>query len=170
MIRAAGMALALVALAAPTAPAAADPGRAFDWTVGTWHGVRRSGSDGSEDPMTMRVEPILGGAGQARHLEVRQGDGIYRGFAVQAYDPDLGRWVRQYINDVRGRFVRLEGGLEGERSLWTVVSSSTGRMSRLVSERPGPGRWRRTMSISEDGGESWRVLWIDELEKEAGKP
>ena len=137
---------------------------AFDWTVGTWHGVRRDGADGSEASMTMRVEPILGGAGQLRQLEVR-GDGVYRGLAVQIMDPESGRWTRQYANDVRGRFTLLEGEIRGERSIWRTVSPERKRESRLVSERPAPDRWRRTMSVSEDGGETWRVLWIDELRR-----
>lgn len=165
------LALSILLLVSPAVtPEPPDPARAFDWTVGTWQGVRRSGSDGTEESMTMRVESILEGAGQARHLEVRNGPGVYRGYSVQAFDPELNRWVRHYINDVRARFVRMEGEAEGDRSVWRVASSGSDRRSRLVSERPGPGRWRRTMSVSDDGGETWRVLWIDELTSGTGKP
>lgn len=150
----------------------------FDWTLGEWQGTRTDGSEddgGGGEPMTMRVEPILGGAGQARHLEVRHDGGTYRGFAVQLFDPELGRWVRYYANDVRGRFARLEGEIDGEpdreagggRSLWRSATPGRARESRLVSERIGGDRWRRTMSVSEDGGKSWRVLWIDDLERVA---
>jgi protein-S-isoprenylcysteine O-methyltransferase Ste14 len=116
--------------------------------------------------MTMRVAPILGGAGQIRELEVRHSGGVYRGFSVQVFEREAGRWVEQYVNGVAGRFVRLEGEIESaERSLWRTVAPDRRRDSRLVSERLGPGRWRRTMSVSEDGGASWRVLWTDALER-----
>jgi len=157
----------------PAAETAREPApeRAFDWTVGTWEGVRRDGADGSEAPMTMRVAPILGGAGQIRELEVRHSGGVYRGFSVQVFEREAGRWVEQYANDVHGRFARLEGELEGggARSVWRSVAPERRRESRLVSERLGPDRWRRTQSVSEDGGATWRVLWIDELEA-AGAP
>jgi hypothetical protein len=145
------------------------PERAFDWTVGEWTGVRRDGADGSEAPMTMRVAPILGGAGLIRELEVRHGGGVYRGLSVVAFEREAGRWVEQYVNDVHGRFVRLEGELEdgGARSVWRSVAPERRRESRLVSERLGPDRWRRTQSVSEDGGATWRVLWSDELERKS---
>ena len=43
--------------------------------------------------------------------------------------------------------------------------SSFSRESRLISERLGDDRWRRTMSVSQDGGRTWSVLWIDELHR-----
>ena len=135
----------------------------FDWTVGEWRGMRRDGQDGSEASMRMVIEPVLGGAGQTRVIEVEHGGGIYHGFAVQVFNRDLGRWVRQYVNAARGRFSRLEGEIEKKMSVWRSVTPGRSRESRLVSERPGPDRWRRTMSISSDGGATWRVLWIDEL-------
>jgi len=142
----------------------------FDWTLGEWAGVRRDGADGSEAPMTMRVEPILGGIGQTRELEVRHGGGVYRGFSVQVFERDAGGWVEQYANDVHGRFARIEGEVEdgGARSVWRVVAPERRRESRRVDERLGPDRWRRTMSVSDDGGATWRVLWADELERAGG--
>jgi hypothetical protein len=135
----------------------------LDWVLGCWEGVRREGSDGSEAPMVIRVEPALGGAGQVHHLEVQLEDTVYRGFAVQVFDSRLGRYVQQYVNSSRSRFVRLEGDLEGERITWQSVSPKRTRESRLVSERIAQDRWRKTMSISEDDGQTWRVLWMDEL-------
>jgi len=151
-------------------PLKADPARTagvLDWTLGEWQGVRRDGADGSEGRMTVRVEPILGGAGLIEQLEVTHDDGVYRGFAVQVFDPELGRWVRQYVNATRGHFVRIEGEVEdgGARSTWRSVAPERPRESRLVSEWVEPDLWRRTMHVSEDQGQTWRVLWTDELER-----
>ena len=118
----------------------------------------------------MRVEPILGGAGQIRHIEVIGPDhDPYRGFAVQVPATGPGRWVREYVNSGRGRFSPLEGevadGSDGYVSTWRGVSPTRTRESRLVSERHAEGKWRRTMSISEDDRTTWRVLWTDELSR-----
>ena len=117
--------------------------------------------------MSMRVESILGGAGQLRQIEIGTGDNVYRGFAAQVFAPDLGRWARQYVNAVRGRFARLESEAGESTTTWRSATPGLKRESRLVSERAGVDRWRRSMSISEEGGTSWSELWIDELERDA---
>jgi len=153
----------------PESTPGAGPEHDLDWTIGAWAGIRRDGADGTEFPMTMTVAPILGGAGQIVTLEVRHDGGVYRGVEIQAWDKDEGRWVRQYVNSVRGHFVRLNGEVDGARSVWQSISPDGARESRLVSEPAGEGRWRRTMSVSEDGGVSWRILWIDNLRRSGGR-
>ena len=138
--------------------------RAYDWTLGEWHGFRRSAARGMEEPMTMRVTPILAGVGQLREMEIPQSNGVYRGLALQVYDPAAERWVRQYVNDVRRSYSRLEGGPEGpERSLWRSATPGRTVISKVESERLGPDRWRRTVSRSEDGGATWTEVFTDEL-------
>lgn len=152
----------------PEAPAGA-PRTPFDWTIGEWRGVRRDGA--SAEPLAVRVEPILGGAGQLEHLEVTPADGrVYRGFTVQVLDPASRKWERRYVNSTNGEFVPLEGAVDGERSVWRVTAPERTRESRLVSEKFAPDGWRRTMSVSEDGGASWRVLWSDELRRTEAAP
>ena len=131
--------------------------------MGRWTGVRRAAHDGSEAPMTFRATPILDGAGWIEQLEVHSGSGVYRGFSVIVRDPARDLWVRQYVNATRGRFVRLEGEVTAQRSVFRSVSPTRTRESRLVSELLAPDRLRRTQSVSEDGGKTWRVLWTDEL-------
>lgn len=167
----AAAALLLVAASLPGTLAAHETGEGephddLDWTVGTWEGFREDGADGTRAPMTLRVEEILAGAGLVEHLEVTHGGGVYRGFSVTVFDPEAGTWVRQYVNSSRGRFVRLEGEVDGDRSTWRSTTPGRARESRLVSERLDDGRrWRRTQQVSEDGGETWRTLWQDELDR-----
>jgi hypothetical protein len=73
-----------------------------------------------------------------------------------------------YANSAHGRFARLEGEVLEHRSVGWLVSPDRVRDSRLVSERLSPDRWRRMMSVSEDKGSAWRVLWVDELKVRAG--
>jgi hypothetical protein len=161
-------AFGLLACCQPAPRAGATVGdHAFAWTVGAWEGVRIDGQDQSRAPMTAQVVPVLGGVGTIEELAVQHEGGVYRGFSVQVFDAQDGRWVRQYVNSARGRFVQLEGEIEGAaagaRSVWRVTSPGRTRESRLVSERQDDGTWVRTMHGSEDGGQGWRVLWRDEL-------
>lgn len=144
------------------------PANARTWLIGSWHGVRRDGVDGSESVLTSRFEAILDGGGLSERIEVTLSDGaFYRGFATEVLDPTIGRWVRMYVNATRRHFARLEGDEDGEgRIVWHSVSPDRIRENRIVTERIGPDRWRRTSSISEDGGTTWRVLFVDELERD----
>ena len=165
----AAFALAGLAACSTTEPASREA-TPFDWTLGTWQGVRRDGGDGSAVEMTMRVEPILGGHGQLRHLEVRVADGVYRGFAVQTLDRQRGIWVRYYVNDSRGSFARLETDDPGEKSVWRSATPGRRRASRLLSERVPPHGWRRTMRVADVEAGPWRILWTDELVRIADSP
>ena len=165
-----GLVLLAAGLVASMAAASNAPG-SLDWTLGEWRGVRRDAASGRESSMILRVEEILGGAGHRRELEISEdGEVIYHGFAVQVPDDARGVWVREYTNAGRGWFSPLEGTVESETmSVWRGVSPTRKRESKLISERVGGDRWRRTMTISEDGGESWRALWIDDLKRVARK-
>lgn len=159
-------ACAVLACAVPGRPAAeASP---FGWTIGEWRGARTDGANGRSTPLRLRVTPMLAGAGTFEELTITGASSVYRGAAMQVFEVDKGRWVRQYVNSSRQRFVRLEGEVTNDRPFtceWCVVDSSSGRRSRLVSERTVDDTWRRTMNVSTDGGETWRVLWSDELRR-----
>jgi len=128
-----------------------------------WIGTRRAGVDGTPAPMTLRLRAILGGAGRCEEIEVRNGERPYRGFSVETFDDTASVWVRQYVNVVNGRFVRMEGTKDGGRGFWTVLSDDPKHGSRLEVSWSDATHWRRTQSVSDDGGRTWRVLWSDEL-------
>jgi hypothetical protein len=138
-----------------------------DWSLGEWVGVRKDGTAKTASEITVRVEPILAGAGQAEHLEVRHPEGVYRGFTVRIPAKGAGRWVMLYMNSNHGGFAQLDGEAQGQRSTWHSTSSGKPRHSRLLSEPTTNGGWRRTMSVSEDKGKTWQVLWTDELRRPA---
>jgi protocatechuate 3,4-dioxygenase beta subunit len=139
----------------------------LDWSLGEWVGVRKDGEAKTEFKITVRVEPILGSAGQAEHLEVRHPDGVYRGFTVRVPAKEGGRWVMLYMNSNHGGFAQLDGEVQVQRSTWHSGAPDKPRRSRLLSEPTASGGWRRTMSVSDDKGNTWRVLWIDELRRDA---
>jgi hypothetical protein len=141
------------------------------WLRGSWIGVRRDGEDGSEARMTLVVEELPGGAGLVERLQVLGSGEPYTGFATFSRvgsrvgaPSGSGRWVMLYANSVRDSFARLEGEVAGDGSA-TLDSVTPGRTreSRLVLERLDARRCRRTQHVSEDGGATWRVWFVDEL-------
>jgi hypothetical protein len=141
---------------------ASDP---LAWTVGNWHGVRRSADDGEEAPMAVRVESLPDGGGQVEILRVEGASGPYVGFALRVKDAQ-GEWTMVYASSPGRPFARLEGQVGEGSSTWTSVTPGRTRESRLVSERVDRQRWRKTQQVSDDGGATWRVLFTDELERD----
>jgi protocatechuate 3,4-dioxygenase beta subunit len=137
----------------------------LDWSLGEWVGVRKDGAAKTEFKITVRIEPILGGAGQAEHLEVQHPDGAYRGFTIRVPAKEGGGWVMLYMNSNHGGFAQLDGEAQGQQSTWHSGPPDKSRRSRLLSEPTASGGWRRTMSVSDDKGKTWRVLWTDELRR-----
>lgn len=163
------MALALLTAACAAPADTAEPLAAhttpLDWTLGDWHGVRSDGD--AENPIRVRVTPILGGAGQLREMWVEHDGGTYRGMSIQLREAATGEWTRYYANDVRGRLVtlRAQGEVGGDVSVWRSDPNASGRSSENRSERIGDSGWRSTVSRTADGGDTWSVVFVDELER-----
>lgn len=135
----------------------------FDWAIGEWHGVRRDADE--EAPMRLLVQKIPGSPGIFERLEVTIEPQPYVGVSVLMPDPESGRWVKLYTNDVQPKVARLEGTLDGDVLVLRSVSPDRRRESRLTAERLGEDRWRRRQEISEDGGKTWRLLFTDDLSR-----
>ena len=136
----------------------------LDWLLGDWEGIRRDGADGTEERLTTTITPILDGKGQMEELKVTQEKDTYRGFSVRMPAKDS-TWVNLYVNSVRPGFVQLDGRIEGGKITWTPHTVNPSRLSHSIVEPVGNDGFRRTMYISEDGGKSWRVLWMDEVHR-----
>jgi len=175
----AGLVLFLAATARSQAVPATPAARALDWTLGSWTGVRIDGASRESEPMEIGVEAILEGAGITESLRIGEGEDIYHGFSMSVFDISAGRWERRYSN-TSGHLAVLQGEVtSAEEVVWHGASPGRTRESRMVSERMEPElrasgkstgggwpeRWSRTMWVSEDDGESWRVLWRDELSR-----
>lgn len=161
--------LGLLLSAACRAPGAPSPPPSevsgpFVWTAGEWRGTRTDAERGEAAPIVVRVRPVLGGAGRIEELEVVHSRGVYRGVQLLLHEAEAERWVNHYAN-VDGRLVPLEGRAQGESFVWQSVAPARTRESRLVYERPGNQHWRRRQEVSQDGGASWQVLFVDELER-----
>ena len=141
------------------------PTNEMSWTIGTWEGTRRAANDGSSESMTVRVESLPDGQGQLEILRVVGDSLLYTGFVVRHRDSESGKWTMVYVNSPGRKFSRLEGEITGDHSTWRTGDRTRRRISRLVSERLGPDKWKKTQYISEDEGATWRELFTDKLER-----
>jgi hypothetical protein len=149
--------------APPVEPApAAD---ALAWTIGRWEGERVEAGSGDRSPLETEVTAVLGGAGEEERLEVGAPGSLYRGLYLQVFDPGIGKSVLMYVNATRRSFARMEGTAASDRGDWLSTTARAPRGSRLVYERIGPDRWRRTQLVSQDSGAHWTVLFIDEMRR-----
>ena len=141
------------------------------WLFGTWSGTRTSADDGDVAPLTVRIAPILGGAGVLRELEVDLGEHSYRGLSLDVFETATGQWERTYVNEPNGRFVRLSG--EGRpfagTSVWRSKPGASGKASEVRTERTEPDGWRTTVLRTKDGGATWTPVFTDEVQR-AGRP
>lgn len=154
----------LAILTAGCAGPSAAASDSLDWLQGSWYGVRRDGEDRSEARLSLVAESLPHGAGQVERLQVNGIGEPYTGFATFTSDGD-GRWVMLYANTARETFARLEGGFEDGRATLQSVTPGRTRESRLVLERLDARHCRRTQYVSDDGGGTWRVLFVDELQR-----
>lgn len=135
----------------------------------TWTGVRRVASDGSEEPLTVRITPVLGGAATLSELEVLGPRVSYLGLSLDTFDRERGVWLRTYVNATRGRPVTLvlakpgEGAARAAAQIWRSSPGDDGRCSENRTEQLAPDRRRTTVSRSNDGGLTWTPLFVDEL-------
>jgi hypothetical protein len=145
-----------------------EPGPAADalaWTIGRWEGERIESGSGDRAPLETEVTAVLGGAGEEERLEVGEPGNLYRGLYLQVFDPEIGKSVLMYVNATRRSFARMEGTAASDRGEWLSTTARAPKGSRLVYERIGLDRWRRTQLVSQDSGAHWTVLFVDEMRR-----
>lgn len=162
--RVAGLSLILGLLGA--APGLSAPAPTLDWLQGDWRGVRRDAADGTEAPLTVHVEPFDVAPGQIERVEVKTKGVPYVGFTVRMPLETPARWLMIYANSTRETFSRLHGVVQDGRVTWRSTATGSPRMSNVIVERIDDDHWKRTNSVSEDGGKSWHTLFIDEVERD----
>ncbi len=143
-------------------PTGSDP---LAWILGRWKGTRVEPSTGDREPISSEARSVLGGIGEEEEIVVGNGPKPYRGVYLQVFDPKLQKSVLLYVNNTRREFARLEGAASSERAEWESTTSRPPRRSKLVYERLDANSWRRTQMISEDGGVTWKTLFVDELRR-----
>lgn len=146
---------ASAALAAPK-PACTAPGyRQFDFFAGHWDAY----DPGAPNKLVARndVEIILDGC--VIHEDYRQDDGLH-GESYSIYDAARGVWHQSWVTN-RGELLLMDGGMRGNRMVFTGVQQTMDGKSSLVRgvwSRQG-ANVRETATRSGDGGKSWQPLF-----------
>lgn len=136
-------------------PCSAPEHRQFDFWLGEWE---VTGADG-EPAGTNRIEAILGGC-----VLQESWSGQSEGRSVNIYSPADGRWHQTWVSD-RGAHLQLAGGLdESGRMVMRGEApkrEGDGTVLHEISWQPLPdGTVRQHWRASEDGGETWRDLFV----------
>ncbi len=153
--------------------------RQFDFWVGSWDiNQKILNQDGSwiELKASTKVSPLLNGCALEEHwtgqvqffwLGMKQPEEI-KGFSLRYYDTSSGKWNIYWMDTqtpelglpYTGNFADGKGEFFAERE------TKKGRqISRIVFSDIKENSVHWDLSVSNDDGKSWRVIWIMEMQR-----
>ena len=132
--------------------------RQFDFWLGTWE-VYKYGTDTIVGHS--RIESVIDSVGILENYSVAKGK--YQGKSLNKYNPATQRW-EQYWVDNSGLTLFLSGGLtNGKMVLDDVESGDAAKgLNKITWEKLNINSVRQTWSVSQDGGQSWSVVFDGE--------
>jgi hypothetical protein len=135
------------------APCSAAPYRQFDFWLGDFRVENPAGKVVGENEITLHLDGCL-------LMESWKGASGMHGMSVNFYDPSDQTWNQIFV-DNKGRpsnWPPLKGKLEedGSMVLWSPEGESR---TRWTWRKVGEGRVRQMAEQTNDGGETWQVIW-----------
>jgi len=127
------------------------PENQFDFWLGEWDVTWGKDGKGSN-----RIERILGG----KIIQETFSAPDFQGISVSAYDPERKSWCQTWV-DSNGTYLDFTGRLEDGRMTLAreaIVKGVTCRQ-RMVWYEIQDDRFKWNWERSDDGGQTWRVLW-----------
>ena len=184
-----GVALACLA-AMPPAAAPAQPSQTaqagrhdgqhdFDFNIGVWRThIRRMKDPFADHPAavelsgTVSVRKVWGGRAQLEEIEADGPEGHWQGLTLFVYNPDAHQWSQAFANSRTGVLgTPLIGEFSDGRGELLAQDTFQGRtiLVRGVWSDIGPDAHRYTESYSDDGGRTWRPMFLAELTRLAAE-
>lgn len=128
-----------------------NPENLFDFWLGEWDAVW-----GEQEKGTNRVERILEGKVIQENFTAPD----FIGISVSAYDAERRLWCQTWV-DSNGTYLDFTGRLEDGRMILVRDAIVRGKAckQRMVWYDIEADRFLWNWERSDDGGQTWRVLW-----------
>lgn len=161
--------------ASASAPTARDGQHDFDFTIGTWrtHIKRLQHSPAGDKWIELNgdviVRKVWGGKGELEEIEADGPHGHWEGLTLFLYNPDAHQWSENYANandgiltvPLTGEFNDGRGEFYGQEQVNGKVVLVRGEWSDIA-----PDSHRYEISLSDDGGGTWKPDFIAMLTRE----
>lgn len=127
------------------------PENQFDFWLGEWNVTWGEGGKG-----TNRIEHILGG----KIIQENFSAPDLQGMSVSAYDPERKLWCQTWV-DSNGTYLDFTGGFEDGKMILAREAIVRGEacQQRMVWYNIQDNKLEWNWERSDDGGNTWRVLW-----------
>ena len=135
-------------------PCQAEEFSQFDFWLGDW---RVSWGEGEKG--TNRVQKILGDCVIQEEFDGRPGVELI-GKSLSTYDVERGCWLQTWV-DNSGGYLDFNGGWQGDKMVLSrqVPGTEGDTRQRMVWFDIQPDSLTWNWERSEDGGQSWQILW-----------
>jgi hypothetical protein len=128
------------------------PDNQFDFWLGEWEAAW-----GEEERGSNRVERIL----EEKVIQENFAAPDFTGMSVSVYDPERKLWCQTWV-DSNGTYLDFTGKFENGKMILTRDAIVRGEpcKQRMVWYDIEDNKFNWNWERSDDGGQTWRVLWL----------
>ncbi len=128
----------------------------FDFWAGSWTVTTPDGNVAG----TNEIDPVLDGCAL---IENWQGTGGLAGKSLNFYDAGTGHWYQTWVSAVGPLW--LKGGLEDGRMVLRSTNPDADVLDRITWIPDDDGSVEQRWEQSEDGGKTWKVVFLGTYRK-----
>jgi Protein of unknown function (DUF1579) len=132
----------------------------FDFWVGEWDVTFPGNTADSTGHGTNNITRVLDGCVVQENFYSKDAQDL-RGISVSTYDTRDGKWKQTWV-DNQGGYLDFTGGFkDGQMILSREFTNTTGKKisQRMVWKNIKPAEFDWSWERSEDGGQTWKVMW-----------
>lgn len=146
----------------PPDPCAGPEFRQFEFWVGEWElsWPRSETSEGKPGRGTNHIERDLDGCVIVERFDGRPGMEL-KGMSVSTFNTHTGKWQQTWVDNF-GSYLDFAGEFkDGQMILVREASTAEGKtfLQRMVWKNIRPQSFDWSWERSDDGGQTWKVLW-----------
>lgn len=143
----------------PTKPCSEGQRRQFDFWLGSWDLSWPANSQGAAGSGRNNIQKILGGCVVQENFSGEPSMPL-RGMSVSSYHPQTGKWKQTWV-DNEGSYLDFVGEAKNGEMVLSREAEVNGKkiLQRMVWKNIKPMELDWSWEKSEDGGQTWQVLW-----------